>query len=81
RFLMIRRPPISTPLILRRLVIICIRDRDEPAAPVARARPVAVASRPLAAKTAAKPAVRATAAPSRQAKPQAALADGNWQEF
>ncbi|MCM5652708.1 hypothetical protein, partial [Xanthomonas hortorum] len=54
---------------------------DEPAAPVARARPVAVASRPLAAKTAAKPAVRATAAPSRQAKPQAALADGNWQEF
>ncbi|MCM5687054.1 hypothetical protein, partial [Xanthomonas hortorum] len=58
-----------------------IRDRDEPAAPVARARPVAVASRPLAAKTAAKPAVRATAAPSRQAKPQAALADGNWQEF
>ncbi|EGD21263.1 methyl-accepting chemotaxis protein [Xanthomonas hortorum] len=54
---------------------------DEPAAPVARARPVAVASRPLAAKPAAKPAARATAAPSRQAKPQAALADGNWQEF
>ncbi|MCM5568674.1 hypothetical protein NEH59_21000, partial [Xanthomonas hortorum pv. pelargonii] len=68
----------------RRQRHLCIRDwfkLDEPAAPVARARPVAVASRPLAAKTAAKPAVRATAAPSRQAKPQAALADGNWQEF
>ncbi|KQQ75845.1 chemotaxis protein [Xanthomonas sp. Leaf131] len=54
---------------------------DEPAAPVARARPVAVASRPVAVKPAAKPAARATAAPARSAKPQAALADGNWQEF
>ncbi|NIJ78807.1 methyl-accepting chemotaxis protein [Xanthomonas campestris] len=52
---------------------------DEPAAPAARARPVA--SRPVAVKSAAKPGARAAATPSRPAKPQAALADGNWQEF
>ncbi|MEA9565198.1 methyl-accepting chemotaxis protein [Xanthomonas sp. WHRI 8932A] len=54
---------------------------DESAA-VAQARVRPVASRPVAVKTAAKPAVRTAAAPSaRSAKPQAALADGNWQEF
>ncbi|WDK02226.1 methyl-accepting chemotaxis protein [Xanthomonas campestris] len=53
---------------------------DESAA-VAQARVRPVASRPVAVKTAAKPAVRAAAAPARTAKPQAALADGNWQEF
>ncbi|CAD1791383.1 HAMP domain-containing protein [Xanthomonas arboricola pv. juglandis] len=50
-----------------------------PAAPAARARPVA--SRPVAVTPATKPAARAAATPSRTAKPQAALADGNWQEF
>ncbi|WP_161963610.1 methyl-accepting chemotaxis protein [Xanthomonas arboricola] len=54
---------------------------DESAA-VAQARVRPVASRPVAVKTAAKPAVRTATAPSaRSAKPQAALADGNWQEF
>ncbi|MEB1894083.1 methyl-accepting chemotaxis protein [Xanthomonas campestris pv. campestris] len=50
---------------------------DTPAAPV-HARPAA--SRPVAVKTAAKPALSA-AAPARPAKSETALADGNWQEF
>ncbi|MEA9829591.1 methyl-accepting chemotaxis protein [Xanthomonas campestris pv. raphani] len=50
---------------------------DAPAAPV-HARPAA--SRPVAVKTAAKPA-RSAAAPARPAKSETALADGNWQEF
>ena len=50
---------------------------DTPAAPV-HARPAA--SRPVAVKTAAKPA-RSAAAPARPAKSETALADGNWQEF
>ncbi len=52
---------------------------ESAAAAQARVRPVA--SRPVAVKTAAKPTVRTAAAPARSAKPQAALADGNWQEF
>ncbi|WDJ00245.1 MCP four helix bundle domain-containing protein [Xanthomonas campestris] len=50
---------------------------DTPAAPV-HARPAG--SRPVAVKTAAKPA-RSAAAPARPAKSETALADGNWQEF
>ncbi|MCW2005392.1 methyl-accepting chemotaxis protein/methyl-accepting chemotaxis protein-1 (serine sensor receptor) [Xanthomonas arboricola] len=50
---------------------------DAPAAPV-HARPAA--SRPVAVKSAAKPA-RSAAAPARPAKSETALADGNWQEF
>ncbi|APO93802.1 methyl-accepting chemotaxis protein [Xanthomonas vesicatoria] len=52
---------------------------ESAAAAQARVRPVA--SRPVAVKTAAKSTVRTAAAPARSAKPQAALADGNWQEF
>ncbi|APO98834.1 MCP four helix bundle domain-containing protein [Xanthomonas perforans] len=44
-----------------------------------RVRPIA--SRPVAVKSAAKPVARAAASASRPAKSQAALADGNWQEF
>ncbi|KGE52448.1 methyl-accepting chemotaxis protein [Xanthomonas axonopodis pv. vasculorum] len=44
-----------------------------------RVRPIA--SRPVAVKSAAKPAARAAASASRPATSQAALADGNWQEF
>ncbi|GAE55290.1 hypothetical protein XPR_1925, partial [Xanthomonas arboricola pv. pruni MAFF 301420] len=55
---------------------------DEPASQASQAASVrAVASRPVAVKSAAKPAARAAATSSRPAKPQAALADGNWQEF
>ncbi|MEA9755825.1 methyl-accepting chemotaxis protein [Xanthomonas campestris pv. raphani] len=50
---------------------------DTPAAPV-HACPAG--SRPVAVKTAAKPA-RSAAAPARPAKSETALADGNWQEF
>ncbi|WP_042828161.1 methyl-accepting chemotaxis protein [Xanthomonas vesicatoria] len=50
---------------------------ESAAAAQARVRPVA--SRPVAVKTAAKSTVRTAAAPARSAKPQAALADGNWQ--
>ncbi|USJ00625.1 methyl-accepting chemotaxis protein [Xanthomonas prunicola] len=55
---------------------------DESAAQVtqtARVRPIA--SRPVAVKGAAKPVARAAATAVRPAKSQAALADGNWQEF
>ncbi|UXA53064.1 methyl-accepting chemotaxis protein [Xanthomonas prunicola] len=56
---------------------------DESAAQVtqtARVRPIA--SRPVAVKgAAAKPVARAAATAVRPAKSQAALADGNWQEF
>ncbi|WP_017172312.1 methyl-accepting chemotaxis protein [Xanthomonas phaseoli] len=45
----------------------------------ARVRPIA--SRPVAVKSAAKPVARAAASASRPAQSQAALADGNWQEF
>ncbi|MCC4588572.1 MCP four helix bundle domain-containing protein [Xanthomonas melonis] len=54
---------------------------EEAAAAPASAQLRPVGSRPVAVKTAAKPAARTAAAPSRPAKPQAALADGNWQEF
>ncbi|MEQ8036996.1 methyl-accepting chemotaxis protein [Xanthomonas sp. WHRI 6106] len=54
---------------------------DEPAAVAAQARVRPVASRPVGVKTAAKPAPRTAAASARPATPQAALADGNWQEF
>ncbi|MBB4595236.1 methyl-accepting chemotaxis protein [Xanthomonas cannabis] len=54
---------------------------DEPAAAAAQARVRPVASRPVGVKTAAKPAPRTAATSARPATPQAALADGNWQEF
>ncbi|WP_434991060.1 methyl-accepting chemotaxis protein [Xanthomonas melonis] len=54
---------------------------EEAAAAPASAQLRPVGSRPVAVKTAAKPAARTATAPSRPAKPQAALADGNWQEF
>ncbi|QCZ64386.1 methyl-accepting chemotaxis protein [Xanthomonas citri pv. punicae] len=45
----------------------------------ARVRPIT--SRPVAVKSAARPVARAAASASRPATSQAALADGNWQEF
>ncbi|PPU70980.1 methyl-accepting chemotaxis protein [Xanthomonas melonis] len=54
---------------------------EEAAAAPASAQLRPVGSRPVAVKTAAKPAARTATAPSRPAKPQAVLADGNWQEF
>ncbi|WDM77685.1 MCP four helix bundle domain-containing protein [Xanthomonas cucurbitae] len=54
---------------------------DESAAAATQARLRPVASRPVAVKTAARPAVRTATAPPRSAKSSAALADGNWQEF
>ncbi|MBB3802224.1 methyl-accepting chemotaxis protein [Xanthomonas arboricola] len=54
---------------------------DEPAAVATQARVRPVASRPVGVKTAAKPAPRTAATSARPATPQAALADGNWQEF
>ncbi|AVQ07308.1 TPA: HAMP domain-containing protein [Xanthomonas vasicola pv. zeae] len=55
---------------------------DESAAPVAQtARVRPIASRQVAVKGAAKPVARAAATASRPAISQAALADGNWQEF
>ncbi|OAX85812.1 chemotaxis protein [Xanthomonas nasturtii] len=48
-------------------------------AQTARIRPIA--SRPVAVKSPAKPAARAAASGSRPGQTQAALADGNWQEF
>ncbi|MCC4619833.1 methyl-accepting chemotaxis protein [Xanthomonas cassavae CFBP 4642] len=54
---------------------------DESAALATQARLRPVASRPVAVKTSAKQAVRAAATPARPGKSQAALADGNWQEF
>ncbi|AUJ12498.1 methyl-accepting chemotaxis protein [Xanthomonas oryzae pv. oryzae] len=56
---------------------------DQSAAPVAQtARVRPIASRPVAVKgAAAKPLARAAATAARPAKSQAALADGQWQEF
>ncbi|WP_162301089.1 methyl-accepting chemotaxis protein [Xanthomonas prunicola] len=55
---------------------------DESAAQVTQtARVRQIASRPVAVKGAAKPVARAAATAVRPAKSQAALADGNWQEF
>ncbi|ALS95003.1 methyl-accepting chemotaxis protein [Xanthomonas oryzae] len=56
---------------------------DQSAAPVAQtARVRPIASRPAAVKgAAAKPLARAAATAARPAKSQAALADGQWQEF
>ncbi|AGI08291.1 methyl-accepting chemotaxis protein [Xanthomonas citri] len=45
----------------------------------ARVRPIT--SRPVAVKSAARPVARAAASASRPATSQAAVADGNWQEF
>ncbi|KPL49256.1 chemotaxis protein [Xanthomonas axonopodis] len=54
-------------------------DSAAQAPQTARVRPIA--SRPVAVKSAAKPVARAAASASPPATSQAALADGNWQEF